>query len=146
MLGALLGIPFQAVIEHTHAALRTAGYHDLTRSHLVFFQYLPPEGDRLTGLAEAAQLTKQSMGYLADFLQSGGYIERVPDPNDRRARLILLTEKGRHVERIARQAIAELTAEWAEHVGRERMHELEATLQLLVELLASTGARNHAKP
>jgi DNA-binding MarR family transcriptional regulator len=143
-LETLLGILLQELHERLHATLRDAGHPDLTRSHLVLFQHLPPQGDRLTNLAESAQLTKQSMGYLADFLESRGYLVRVPDPRDRRAHLIRLTTRGLEVEHIARQTIAAATTEWAEYVGQARMEEFQATLQLLVDRLTSSRPPHHA--
>ena len=38
------------------------------------------DGSRLSKLAQRAQLTKQSMGYLVDYLEGRGYVERRPDP------------------------------------------------------------------
>ena len=140
MLGALLRIPFQALVEKVHAALTEAGHGDLTPSHLVLFQHLPPSGERPSRLAESAQITKQSMGYLADFLESRGYLERTPDPQDKRARLVQLTKKGRDVERVARLAIAEETQKWAEHLGAERMADLQASLREIVSLTQRPGS------
>ncbi|HWO93948.1 MAG TPA: MarR family transcriptional regulator, partial [Dehalococcoidia bacterium] len=94
MLGALLRLPFQAIVAAIHRSLTDAGYVDLGPSHFIVFQHLPAEGARLTDLARAAQITKQSMGYLVDHLEERGYVKRVPDPEDGRARLVQLTDKG----------------------------------------------------
>jgi DNA-binding MarR family transcriptional regulator len=63
-------------------------------SHSAVFAQIRPEGNRLTELARGANMTPQAMGELVDELEALGYVERRPDPSDRRAKLILLTERG----------------------------------------------------
>lgn len=136
MLGALLRLPFQAIVAGIHQSLVDAGYADLSPSHFTVFQHMPPEGARLTELARAAQITKQSMGYLVDYLAQRGYVERAFDPEDGRARLIRLTGKGLEIERLARGAIARTEADWAEHLGASRMRELVEILEDLTDIIA----------
>src|SRR4051812_5291943 len=93
-IGLLLRLPHRAFVERLHAGLLAAGYTDLRPPYMVVFQYIKPEGMRLTDLADLAQITKQSMGYLVDYLEAQDYVERVPDPADGRARLVRLTAKG----------------------------------------------------
>ena len=64
-------------------------------SHSAVFAQIRPEGSRLTELARGANMTPQAMGELVDELEELGYLERRPDPTDRRAKLILLTDRGR---------------------------------------------------
>ena len=64
-------------------------------SHSAVFAQIRPEGNRLTELARGANMTAQAMGELVDELEALGYLERRPDPTDRRAKLILLTDRGR---------------------------------------------------
>jgi DNA-binding MarR family transcriptional regulator len=64
-------------------------------SHSAVFAQIKAEGSRLTDLARGANITPQAMGELVDELEELGYVERRPDPTDRRAKLIVLTERGR---------------------------------------------------
>ncbi len=64
-------------------------------SHSAVFAQIRPEGNRLTDLARGANMTPQAMGELVDELEGLGYVERKPDPTDRRAKLIVLTALGR---------------------------------------------------
>jgi DNA-binding MarR family transcriptional regulator len=129
MLGALLRIPAQAIVEHIARALAANGHADLRPAHFSVFQHLPAGGARLTEVAERAQITKQSMGALVIYLEAAGYLERSPDPTDRRAQIIRRTEQGWEVERIARAALRELEEEWSERLGRERMQQCRAFLE-----------------
>jgi DNA-binding MarR family transcriptional regulator len=91
------------LIERLHAA----GYGDVTTAHHPVFENIDAEGTRLTLLAARIGMTHQSMGELVEALERRGYVERRPDPSDRRARLVLLTAKGR---RLARRAVREIEA------------------------------------
>jgi DNA-binding MarR family transcriptional regulator len=59
----------------------------------------------------------------------------VPDPTDGRARLIRLTDRGKDVERTARQIIRNIEAEWSDRLGDERMAQLRETLRELAAML-----------
>jgi DNA-binding MarR family transcriptional regulator len=63
-------------------------------SHSAVFAQINPQGSRLTQLARGAKMTPQAMGELVDELEELGYVERQPDPTDRRAKLIVLTPRG----------------------------------------------------
>ncbi|MBA3411737.1 MAG: winged helix-turn-helix transcriptional regulator [Geodermatophilaceae bacterium] len=63
-------------------------------SHSAVFAQIGPDGSRLTDLARRANMTPQAMGELVDELEGMQYVVRHPDPADRRAKLIVLTEKG----------------------------------------------------
>ena len=137
MLGALLRIPSQAIVTRIAGAMHQAGYHDLSSAQFNVFQHLPAEGARVTELAERAQITKQSMSARVNELVDGGYLYRTPDPADGRASIVLRTERGWEIERIARATINEIEREWAEALGEERFREFRSVLEDLARLLES---------
>ena len=112
MLGALMRAPLQALSSRVAADLVAAGFDELRPAQLVVFQHLNAGGSRVTDLAARAQMTKQSMGALVDDLERWGYVERVPDPNDRRARIVRRTSRGwaPNARRIAISRVRRLTA------------------------------------
>ena len=95
------------------------------------FQFLDGTGTRVSVLAERAQITKQSMAELVAHLERHGYVERVPDPSDRRAKLVRATPRGRQVYAIAREFVAELEAEWTRRIGTRKMRALRELLEEL---------------
>src|SRR5579864_9200662 len=123
-LGILLRDPFQEVVRRVSVGLAEAGFDDLRPAHTAVFQHIEAGGSRLTDLAERAQITKQSMGYLVDYLVERGYLERRPDSTDRRATLICLTERGWDQIRAALAIIASIEAEWTAALGERRMQQL----------------------
>ena len=91
-------------------------------------------GSRLTQLAAAAQVTKQTAGFLVDQLERAGYVERLPDPTDARARLIRLAQRGRDAQACARQMEQRVESEFEAHLGARRMRELRRSLESLREI------------
>lgn len=138
LIGALLRVPFHAVVRTITAGLHAQGHTELTPAHMVVFQQIDEiEGTRLTELADRAQITKQSMSYLVEYLERLGYVERLPDPIDGRARRIRLTERGMEVMRIARDVVLQLEADWAQRLGVQELHQLRTLLKKLVISLQS---------
>jgi DNA-binding MarR family transcriptional regulator len=107
-----------AMAEELTARLAAAGYPDLRPADSRVFENLDPAGTRLTVLAARAQMTHQSMGELVAGLEARGYVERRPDPADRRARLVCLTDRGRGMVRLAISEIADIEAAWLGRMGR----------------------------
>lgn len=140
MIGALLRIPFQETVRRVHSDLTSAGFDDLRPAHLVVFQHLDQAGTRQTDLAERAQITKQSMGYLVDYLVGHGYVTREPDPSDGRASLVCATERGRTVEREARASLERLESEWRSLLGNEPYRQMKAVLAQLAERVSAHEA------
>ena len=132
--GVLLYIPYRAMEGHVFDALAEAGYDDFTPAQARVFQRIAPGGSRLTDLAEQAAITKQSAGFLVDQLERAGYVERVPDPSDARARLVRIAERGRQAIPLAAAAVAEVESEWAQHLGQRRMGQLRDCLARLREI------------
>jgi DNA-binding MarR family transcriptional regulator len=132
-IGILLRGPYQQIVRRIADELAEAGFDDIRPAHTAVFQHIKAEGSRLSELAKRAQLTKQSMGYLVDYLEERGYVERGPDPTDRRANLIFLTEKGWDEVRAALRIIDRIEDEWARRLGAKRMEELRTLLSELGE-------------
>ena len=141
LLGALLRVANQALSERVARWLVESGHDDLQPSHLAVIQPLwdAPEGLRLTALASAGRITKQSMGALVEHVEKAGYVERVPDPDDARAVRISLSARGRKFGRSIRTFVRGVEAEWAERIGPRRFDELKAALELLRDALLAEG-------
>ena len=130
-LAVLLREPFRIASEQLHERFAERGHPDVRAPHGNVFQFLDSEGTRVSVLAERAQITKQSMAELVIHLEMHGYVERVPDPGDRRAKLVRSTSKGEDVYALAREFVAETEAKWTKRLGRTKMRQLR---ELLVDL------------
>ncbi|MFC7265803.1 MarR family winged helix-turn-helix transcriptional regulator [Streptomyces lutosisoli] len=132
--GLLLFIPYRALENRVFAALAEAGFNDFTPAQARVLQRVGPNGTRLTDLAEQAQVTKQTAGFLVDQLEKAGYVRRIPDPTDKRARLVCLAERARAAQPVAGGVIAEIEKEWEAHLGKRRMTQLRQALTMLREI------------
>ncbi len=132
-LGSLLRLASQMASERQQEWLKSSAFDDIQPAHSAVFQPLweHPEGARLTTLARASRITKQSMSALVEHLVAQGYVERTADPEDARASLVRLTARGRAFARAARGFADEIEQDWAARVGARRLEELRATLDLL---------------
>jgi len=103
-------------------------------SHSAVFAQISPEGSRLTELARGANMTPQAMGELVDELEALGYVERRPDPSDRRAKLIVLTPRGRECIAAGISTIQGIEERIDQILGPRRHAELR---RLLTDLLTA---------
>jgi DNA-binding MarR family transcriptional regulator len=133
-VGLLLLIPYRALEARVFRALAEAGFDDFTPAQARVMQRIRPEGSRLTELAEAAQVTKQTAGFLVDQLERTGYVRRTPDPTDARARLIRIAERGAAPQPVAAAVIDEMEAVWRARLGARRWAQLREALTSLREI------------
>ena len=126
----LLGVAFDEFSEELTRRLTTTPYSDIRPGHGCVFGGIDPErGSRLTDLAERAMMTKQSVGEVTSDLEQRGYVRRVADPEDGRAKIIELTPKGREAYFLGRRLIDELEHDWAERFGEDRVAALREVLE-----------------
>ena len=100
-------------------------------SHYRLLELIPPDGARITDLAEVALMTKQALGQHVDYLQRLGYTESDRLRGDRRVRLVRRTARGEEAVAFSRAAIERVEALWAEQLGPERYEEFRETLRVL---------------
>jgi DNA-binding MarR family transcriptional regulator len=133
-LGILLFVANRALEQRAFDAIVAAGITDITLAQARVAARISPDGSRVSDLAEQARVTKQSAAFLVEQLETAGYVERVPDPTDGRARLVRLTSRAGRVARAADAEVQRVLAEWADHVGEERLRQMHETLSDLREI------------
>jgi DNA-binding MarR family transcriptional regulator len=113
--------------------LSERGYPDVRAGHAALFMTIDRRtGTRLTELARRARMTKQGMMLLVDELEERGYVRRVPDPEDGRAKLVRLTAKGRNYVAEARRAMAAVESRARRQLGWRRYAAFRIALEELV--------------
>ena len=132
-LGLLMFIPYRSMESAVLAHLKAHG-HDLPLSQARVFQRIAPDGSRLGELARAAQVSKQTLGSAVDQLERAGYVARVVDPTDARARLVVVTELGRALVELSLPVVREIERAWQAHLGATRTLELRRALEALREI------------
>jgi DNA-binding MarR family transcriptional regulator len=132
-LSYLLRVLHQRFADEIDGRLRRLGFDDVRPGAAKVFPFVPPDGIQVGELAVRAGVRKQTMAEAVEQLERAGYVERRPNPADRRSRLVFLTERGRHLRPAAAAAGREVEARWGELVGDDK---LDALREILVDLLA----------
>lgn len=134
-LAQLLRHPYEALVARLHEELARAGFADIRPAHGCVFQYAEPEGSRLTDLARRAGLTKPTVVAAVHDLERLGYVERLPDHRDGRAKVVRLTARGAAAAAAGARIIAEIEQQWAVHLGDQQARQLRRALELLHTLV-----------
>jgi DNA-binding MarR family transcriptional regulator len=135
LIGLLLRLVYQQYSQAIDAALREAGFDDIRPAAANVFPFVRPEGITLSELAELARVRKQTMAQAVDQLERTGYVERRPNPRDRRSRLVFLTKRGASVPPVTHAAAERVEEHWAQLMGTSELESLRASLlSLLAEL------------
>ena len=136
----LLRRPYEALLMRLHAGLAAAGYADTYPSWGTnLFHHLRGGGLRLTELAERTHTTKQALLYTINQLEAAGYVERVPDPTDGRAKIIRLTQRGWEGRRVADEIIVSIEHECAQALGEERMRQFKSLMKDVTSVLEESS-------
>jgi DNA-binding MarR family transcriptional regulator len=130
-LVVLLREAFVALNDRVIVRLAERGHAVVRSAHGNVFQYLDDTGTTVSQLAERAQMTKQAMAELVAHLETHGYVFRMPDPTDRRAKLVLPTDRGQEVVRIAQELVPELEMQIERVLGADRVRQLHADLDVI---------------
>jgi DNA-binding MarR family transcriptional regulator len=128
-----------AISDELFAQLAEVGFTDIRPAHGCVFGHIDEDGARLTALADRAGLTKQAVGEAVADLERLGYVERVPDPEDGRAKIIKLTDRGVAATAAAAKIFAEMERRFAAEVGEKRFKEFRETLRRLYHLTRASA-------
>jgi DNA-binding MarR family transcriptional regulator len=124
----------EAVSRRLNSELRpqvTDEFSQLRGSHRRVLQMIPPEGIRITDLAAMAQMTKQALGELADWLERAGFVRSQTDDADRRVRRLFRTGLGDRAADATQRAFAAIEAQWRQEIGPELYDAMKQALRQL---------------
>lgn len=107
------------------------GHHGLKMSFAAVLSHLGFAETRLVDIAERAGMSKQAIGQIADEIEALGYIRRVPDRNDRRAKNLVFTPRGEELIACSLEALEEIQQELIELLGAESFRQFKHTLETL---------------
>ena len=124
--------------------LQQRGHPGLRTGHIPVFAGLDAEGDggdggtRITDLANRAGMTRQMMGRLVRELEALGYLATATHPDDQRAVVVTMTERGQSIRTEAAAVIAELEADYAVLLKDPDLVALKGALQSIISTSPST--------
>lgn len=132
-LGVLAARLLFAVQDELYTTLAEMGFDDLHPRHGAVLAYLDMAGLRATDLARLSGQHKQVIGTMIDELEALGYVERHPDPEDRRAKLVCRTERGRRQMLAGRKIMSEMQDRHASRLGKDTYESFKVTFVDVVE-------------
>ena len=118
-------------------AVHRHGHRDVTEALLALFRTLEPGGSRLTEVAAAARVTKQSMRALVERAEAMGLVARAPDPADGRARIIMFSRAGSAMLEEMRRGVTEAEAGFARVTSEALLHEVKQWLDTFLSTVAA---------
>jgi DNA-binding MarR family transcriptional regulator len=145
-LTGLFGVALDAMLEDFQKLLKETEFNDIRPTHGCVFRFVKGDGMRLTEIAELAGMTKQSVGEVVDDLVARGYVQRIPDPADRRAKLICLTELGERAQATGFGLFAEVEKQWIKRYGAERVAQMRELLEEIAANEAPAAVPELARP
>ena len=135
-LAGLLVLAEEAYMAVLAARLVAAGYNDIRPVHNHVFAHLSPNGIRASELARRAQMTQQAMSELAVYLEERGYIERVRDATDKRAKIVRLTRRGRKLAAHGVAIMREIDGLIGARLAAQQFSQLRTALSEVIEVCA----------
>lgn len=121
------------VIDGIQQGLAERDFNDVRPVHGFAFARLSEAPTTTAQLADHLGITKQATSELVQHLVDHGYLARTPDLNDRRARLLVLTDRGHACTRAAQEAAAHTVDGWEQWITPEQRTELHAALAAIAK-------------
>lgn len=138
--GRVLSQALRRFEERVLALMSESGHTRTRRSHVNLTRHLDLEGTRITELARRAAMTNAAMSELIDQCVALDLVERVPDPMDKRVRVVRFTPAGLDWLDAFGRAVAQAQAEMADEIGKRCMSELLTNLARYATAPETTSA------
>jgi DNA-binding MarR family transcriptional regulator len=133
---ALVQLLAQADAARLAVAFAEQGMDGLRPAHALLLVPLLGGGRHASDLAGRLGVSRQAIAQVVATLERGGYVERITDPGDARAKLICLTARGRGALRVMRAGAQSIERDWEARLGQEKLAEFR---DILVTLLGGAG-------
>ena len=130
-IGILLAVAYQEFVRELRAAHEAAGFGDTGRSDGFVFRSLAARPMTVSDLAARLEISKQGAAQIVEDMERRGYVERRPDPDDGRARLIQLSDRGRRALATAHRFHRDFERRLAARLGAEPVATLRAMLEAI---------------
>jgi DNA-binding MarR family transcriptional regulator len=122
-------LAFRVLIDELHAELGRQGHPDIRPMHGFVMQAIGPHGTTAVELGRTLGVTKQAAGKTIETLERIGYVQRAPDPDDTRRKVVRLTPYGLDALNRSARIFDDLRANWAAELGADRLQALESDLR-----------------
>jgi DNA-binding MarR family transcriptional regulator len=131
--GILLLVAARAFADDLHARLAAEGFPAMRAGFGFMFRAMQGGEPTPGALAVRLGVSKQAVGKVLDEMEQRGFVERRPDPVDRRVRHVRLTEHGRAASQAAMRLGGEIEADLCARVGADQVAALRTALMAYAE-------------
>ncbi|MGW1991253.1 MarR family winged helix-turn-helix transcriptional regulator [Embleya sp. NPDC001921] len=140
--GLLLGSAYQAFVQELHAHLAERGFPVMGSSYGFVLRTLDREATTATQLGERLGITAQGAAKVVDEMVAVGYVERRPDPTDKRAKRLHLAPGGVAMLTAVREFHAEYERRLTQQVGAQ---DVAAVRRVLAAMVATSAGPDLAR-
>jgi DNA-binding MarR family transcriptional regulator len=130
-IGILLGVAYQEFVRELRAVHEAAGFGDTGRSDGFVFRSLAVRPMTVSDLAARLEISKQGAAQIVEDMERRGYVERRPDPGDRRARLVHLSDRGTRALATARRFHRDFERRLVRAYGADAVAGMRAMLEAI---------------
>ncbi|WP_246691445.1 MULTISPECIES: MarR family winged helix-turn-helix transcriptional regulator [unclassified Mesorhizobium] len=113
------------------AAMRAAGHGWFTEARAGLLGHIARDGIRQAALIDRSAISKQAVQQLLDGLEAEGVVQRLPDPQDGRGKLVGYTRKGLAALRDGDSIKLQIERRYVERIGQQRFAALMDALRIL---------------
>ena len=113
--------------------IRARGFSDFQPSFTALLGHLDTEGTRISALARRMGTSRQAVSQLLQQIEARGYVERIPDPHDKRAVIARHTHSGRRLLKAAIETMIAIESEYESALGRDGLPRLKDLLKRLLD-------------
>jgi DNA-binding MarR family transcriptional regulator len=126
--------------------LEHRGHRGVRPGYVALLANVDTEGTRLVDIAARTGNSRQAVSQMAADVEAKGFLERVPDPRDRRAVLLRHTARGRRLLADALELMDEIERGYEAVLGARRMRSLRRALQLIADAADAGGRFGASSP
>ncbi|WP_406229855.1 MarR family winged helix-turn-helix transcriptional regulator [Nocardia sp. NBC_01009] len=144
--GVLLGQAYETFVRELHTHMAEHGHRMLGASYGFVLRTLAESALTASQLGERLGITAQGAAKVVDEMVRHGYVERRPDPADKRAKLLHLSDRGRDTLDAVREFHAEYERKLVARVDADQVATVRSVLGEIVSAAADSGAERTFRP
>jgi DNA-binding MarR family transcriptional regulator len=131
-LARLFAMAYRLLVDELHERLADRGWTGVRPAFGFVLLALREGPASLRDLPDVLGTTKQAVSKLVDAMVAAGFLQRVADPGDARAKRVQLSPRGRTLLSDVEEIWADLEVGWAQTLGEARLDDLRGDLETVL--------------
>jgi DNA-binding MarR family transcriptional regulator len=114
--------------ESLQASLEAAGWERMNRTKSMIMINITVGVNRPAHLARHLGVSRQAIHQLLQSMRDDGLLELVPDPADKRAKIVQFSSSADHIREDAEKAVIGIETQLADRIGKSQLKQLKQAL------------------